>query len=484
MPSIKKNFIYNSIYQILLIIIPLITTPYIARVLGPSGVGIYSYTYSIAHYITIIALLGTINYGTRSIAQIRDNREKLSDTFWGIYYFQLLLAFLLSALYLLYVVLFIEDYKIIFLIQFLYVISAAFDANWFCSGLENFKLLVIRNIIIRVSSVIAIFIFVKSSDDLWLYTLIMASSILISQLVIWPYILSKINFLKPNLVSIGKHIKPNLILFVPVIAVSVYTIMDKIMLGILSNVSEVGYYTNSERIVNIARSLIVALGTVMLPRMSNLVAEGNYQKALDLIRKSMIIVIFMGAALTFFIPAVSPTFVPWFLGEEFRESALLASLLSIIIIFTSWANVVRTQYLIPNSRDKIYIISVITGAVVNFILNLILIPQFHALGAVIGTIFAEISVCFIQTYMIRKELEIKEYIKNVYPFIIFGLIMFIVVRSIAIISLQPVILIALQILIGGLIYLSLSTLYLYKGIKEYEIINTVISFLPKKYRLK
>ena len=473
MPSIKKNFIYNSIYQILLIIIPLITTPYIARVLGPSGVGIYSYTYSIAHYITIIALLGTINYGTRSIAQIRDNREKLSYTFWGIYYFQLLLAFLLSALYLLYVVLFIEDYKIIFLIQFLYVISAAFDANWFCSGLENFKLLVIRNIIIRVSSVIAIFIFVKSSDDLWLYTLIMASSILISQLVIWPYILSKINFLKPNL-----------ILFVPVIAVSVYTIMDKIMLGILSNVSEVGYYTNSERIVNIARSLIVALGTVMLPRMSNLVAEGNYQKALDLIRKSMIIVIFMGAALTFFIPAVSPTFVPWFLGEEFRESALLASLLSIIIIFTSWANVVRTQYLIPNSRDKIYIISVITGAVVNFILNLILIPQFHALGAVIGTIFAEISVCFIQTYMIRKELEIKEYIKNVYPFIIFGLIMFIVVRSIAIISLQPVILITFQIIIGGLIYVSLSTLYLYKGIKEYEIINSVISFLPKKYRLK
>ncbi|MCU9599707.1 oligosaccharide flippase family protein [Pallidibacillus thermolactis] len=484
MPSIKKNFLYNSVYQILLIIIPLITTPYIARVMGPSGVGIFSYTHAIAHYITVIAMLGTINYGTRSIAKIRDNKEKLSDTFWGIYYFQLLLALILSILYILYVFILVDNNKIIFIIQFIYVISAAFDTNWFCAGLENFKLLVVRNIIIRSSSVIAIFIFVKSTNDLWVYTFIMASSVLVSQLAIWPYILSKIDFKKPEVTKIKKHIKPNLILFVPVIAISIYTVMDKIMLGLISDVSEVGYYSNSERIISVARGIVVALGTVMLPRMSNLVARGENQKVLEIIRKSMIFVMFLGFALTFFVSAVSPTFVPWFLGEEFKKSALLASLLSIIIVFTSWANVVRTQYLIPYSRDKVYIVSVCTGAVVNFVINLILIPSLHALGAVIGTIFAELSVCIVQTYFARRELYIKTYLKNTCPFLIFGIIMFLAVRSVATISLHPIVLIMLQFAIGTITYLLPSIFYIAKVTKEYSIINGLLSLLHTKYRIK
>ncbi|MFS0647149.1 oligosaccharide flippase family protein [Siminovitchia sp. 179-K 8D1 HS] len=484
MKSIKKNYIYNSLYQILLIILPLITTPYIARIMGPSGVGIYSYSYSIAHYFVIISMLGINNYGTRSIAKVRDDKNKLTNSFWDIYYLQLFLALAMSVLYFAFVVFVVKEYEIIYILQFIYVISAAFDVNWFCFGMENFKLTVTRNIVVKVASVIAIFLFVNSADDLWIYTLIMASSVLISQLAIWPFIISKINFKKPVWSSIRIHLKPNLTLFVPVIAISLYTIMDKIMLGMMSNVTQVGFYTNAEKIINIARSLIVALGVVMLPRMSNLVAKGDFKKIRALIKKSMIIVLLMSSAMAFFIPAIAPTFVPWFLGENFTESAHLASWLSIILIIVSWANVIRTQYLIPNSRDKIYIFSVIAGALVNLFINMMLIPSMYSMGAVIGTICAELSVCVIQTIAIRNELEIKTYIKNGFPFLIFGALMFIAVRSLSTISADTLTIIILQVFAGVTIYLILSTIYLVKIIKEFEIVNSVLSLLHIKYRLK
>jgi O-antigen/teichoic acid export membrane protein len=175
---VKKNFIYNFIYQILILILPLITVPYVSRVLGADGVGTYSYTYSIAYYFMIIAMLGLNNYGNRRIAKVRDNKEDLSKEFWSIYKLQLITSSIMIILYFLYVSLFATKYKLIAFIQILYVASSMLDINWFFFGIEKFKLTITRNTIIKVFSLILIFIFVKNENDLWKYTTILSSSIL------------------------------------------------------------------------------------------------------------------------------------------------------------------------------------------------------------------------------------------------------------------------------------------------------------------
>ncbi|WP_269920188.1 oligosaccharide flippase family protein [Caldifermentibacillus hisashii] len=460
MSSIRRNFIYNSIYQILLFLLPLITAPYISRVLGPSGIGTYAYTNTIANYFVLFSMLGVNNYGNRSIAMARERKSELSETFWGIYYFQLLISLIMSIVYIIILLSTPLENKLIYFLQFLFVISAAFDINWFCFGLEKFRITVVRNIIIRLLTVLAIFYFVKTEADLWIYTLLMAGSMLISQLVIWPFVIKNVYFIRPRWKSIKQHIKPNLLLFIPVIAVSLYKIMGKIMIGLLSTLDEVGFYHNAMSIISIPMGIITALGTVMLPRMSSLISKGYQNQSKQMIEKSMVFIMFLSSALMFGIAGIAPVFVPWFFGDKFIRTTELVIYMAPSIIFISWANVIRTQYLIPNSKDKHYIISVLIGALVNIIINIILIPSIGALGAAIGTVLAEVSVCVIQNLMVRKEIDLKSYFIKGVAFIIFGVAMFVTVRLLSSISSSAIVTLSFQIFVGALVYLILSFGYL------------------------
>ena len=275
MSSVKKNLLYNMAYQILILIVPLITVPYVSRALGAENIGIYSYTYSIVYYFMLIAMLGINNYGNRTIAKSRDNKEELSRNFLGIYSIQFTLSIIMIAIYLFFISRFEKKYTLIGYIQVIYLISNALDINWFFFGIEKFKLTVTRNAMIKIISLICILLFVKNRDDLVIYTLILSGSTLICQLIL-PYFLKKeISLVKITKEDIFKHIKPCLILFMPVIAVSLYKVMDKIMIEKLSNVIEVGYYEQAEKIINIPIGIITALGTVMLPKISNLVQKNE-----------------------------------------------------------------------------------------------------------------------------------------------------------------------------------------------------------------
>ena len=208
----KKNFIYNIIYQIFIMIIPLITAPYLARVVGADGVGTYSYTYSIVYYFMLLTHLGVNNYGNRSIAKVRDNKEKLSKTFWSIYSMQLIMGIIMLSLYVIYISFFNIKYKSIATIQTLFILSAMLDINWLFFGLEEFKKTVTRNTIIKLLNVSLIFLLVKNSNDLWKYTLIMSSMTVLGQAILWNFLRKRISFQKVSLKDITKHIKPNLIL--------------------------------------------------------------------------------------------------------------------------------------------------------------------------------------------------------------------------------------------------------------------------------
>lgn len=470
--SIKNNFIYNLAYQILTMILPLITTPYIARVIGPTGVGIQAYTYSIVNYFVLFSMLGINNHGNRSIAMVRDDKERLSRTFISIYSIQAIMSLLMIIIYSIYIIFFIKEYKIIFIIQIIYIITSFLDINWFFFGMEEFRLTVIRNSIIKLASVCSIFIFVKNSNDLYIYSLILALSGLLSQVVLWIYIKKYIIFIRVKWSEIISNIKPILILFIPVIAISIYKTMDKIMLGSMSTVIEVGFFENSEKIINIPLGLITALGTVMLPKMSNLYAKGNTNESKKYIRLSMGFAMFMSIGSIFGLIGVGSVLIPVFLGNEFNRCINIVSLLAITLLFLSWANVIRTQYLIPKRRDSIYIISTILGATVNVIINMLLIKKYGAAGTAIGTIFAEAIVAIYQTMMVRNELEIKLFLRENIFYIIPGIIMCLLVRYIGKVMGISLFTGIVQIVIGGIVYCSISLIYMII-IKNEIIINMV-----------
>lgn len=482
MSKLKMNFIYQSAYELLIILLPLVTSPYISRVLGAEKIGIYSYTYSIANYFVLFAMLGIKNYGNRMVAKSRDNRDDLNKTFSSIFCLHALISVFVIFAYIFYALFIVKENRLYVFIQGTYVLGALFDINWFYFGIEKFKLTVTRNTIIKILTVVLIFTFVKSKNDLWIYVTIMALGSFISQSVVWFFLRKYVSFVKPTWKEVKIHLKPMSVLFIPAIAVSLYKVMDKIMLGSLATKTQVGFYENSEKIINIPMTIITAFGTVMLPRMSNMIAKGDNKETQKYIKISMKYIMFIAFALGFGIASISHEFVPVFFGNEFLVCGPLITALAITVPFIAFANIIRTQYLIPSCEDKIYIVSVFTGAIVNIIINLLLISRLQAMGTVIGTVFAEISVCVVQAFYVRKKLPIASYIRSFILFTIPGCIMYLVVRMIGNYMGASILTLVVEVVVGGVTYLLLGALYLL--ITKDEMIMSVTKKIKKRVLLQ
>lgn len=465
--NIRSNFLYNCIYQILLMILPLLTSPYISRVLGSDGLGIFSYTFSMATTFALVGMLGVNNYGNRTISTVRDDRKKRSKAFWNIWSIQFIVTFAILIVYIIYVGFYCPmEYRLISWIQVITILCSAIDINWFFFGLEKFKLTVTRNIIIKISNVLMIFLFVKNKEDVWIYTAIIIGGMLISNIVIWPFLFEEVDFIMPKIKDIIPHFKKTIILFVPVIAVTLYNKIDKVMIGTFSTMVQTGLYENTDKIITIPLSFITALGTVMLPRMSYLFAKGEKDETLKYISLSMEFVCFMSSAMTFGIAGIAIEFAPIFFGEEFIATGTLIMALSPKIICISLANVLRTQYLIPLHKDKVYVISVWLGAIVNVIVNLLLVPSMGAMGAVIGTIIAEAIVVIYQTIAVWNELPILDYIKKGIYYFFAGIAMFLVIRVIGNKMQISILTVIVQIIVGALVYLVIVLPYIHLNHKE------------------
>lgn len=458
MNTLKKNIIYNFLYQILVLILPFITAPYLARTVGANGIGIYSFSQSIALYFTYIAVLGLSNYGNRSIAEVQDDREKRSRRFCEIYCMQITTFFISAIMYGIYILFFSVD-KNSSVIMTIWVLSSLFDINWFFFGIEQFKLTVIRNMFVKILSVVCIFLFVHNENDIYIYIGIMAISTLISQVALWPYLKKFVDLKKIKWKDVKKHYKPNIILFIPVIAVSLYKIMDKIMLGYISNMSEVGYYENAEKIINMVESLIVAIGTVMLPRMSNIFSRGDEEKENKYFDFTIRAVIIYSCAAMFGLFSVKELFTKIYFGEDFLKTGVLIGYLLITVLFFGVGNVLRTQYIIPMKLDGIFIKSAILGAIINFLVNIIMIPKFNSVGATIGTIFAEIFVCIYQFYKVRDKINVTKYIPQFIYFIIIGFFMNFIVKILPK-GYNDVMTLFIDITVGGTIYVVFTIMYL------------------------
>lgn len=446
--SIKKNFSYNLLYQLLTFVMPLITTPYLSRVLGAEKTGSYSYAYSISYCFVLFAMLGLNNYGNREIAKVRDDMTERSKKFWSIYFLQFTMAVIVFIVYCGYC---IFSHDVVQWAMALYVLSASVDINWFFWGLEEFKITVTRNIVIKLITVALILLLVKTQDDLLVYTTIMSSGFLVSSLALLTYLKKRVQWVKPELKEVMSHIKPNLVLFIPVIAVSLYKVMDKIMLGNMASKIEVGFYDYSEKVIAIPTACVNALGVVMMPHMSNLVAKNETSIETDMIRKSMVFGVALATSMCFGLMAIADLFVPIFYGVGYEKCITLFYILLPSCVFLAIANVIRTQYLIPHAMDKEFTISLMVGAITNLSVNAMLIPGMKSVGAAIGTLIAELCVCICQVMMTKERLPLNIYLLDVLYIIGAGVVMMVVVLFVPMIG-GSVVTLVLKICVGGVVF--------------------------------
>ena len=481
--SVTKNYLYNLIYQILLIIIPIITTPYVSRVLGADGVGKYSFSNSIASYFVIFASLGFMYYAQREIAKYQDNKKKQSEIFWEIIIVRSVSVLTALIVYFAAIVLgvFKEEYTLLMMILSVSILAVAFDISFLFAGNEVFSKTVLTNTLLRILNVVAIFVFVKDRNDLWKYVLITALTGLIANVSLAVYskdFLCKIEIknLKPV-----RHIKPAVILFLPTIAISVYTYLDKTMIGVITGSDfENGFYEQAEKIVKIVMTVVTSLGAVMIPRNSNAFERKDMQAIRQNIYRSVRFVLLLGIPMMIGLIAVSDNMVPWFLGDGYYKSANIMKILSVLILAIGLSNVFGLQYLIPADEDKKFTISVTCGAFTNFLLNLVLIRLFKSYGAAIATIVAETVVTVIMFCFIRKNVSLCEILKNSTKYLISGIIMFVPCFVLGRILEPSIINTFIIVFIGVVVYLI--CLILLKDEFFLEIANRLTSRLPIKKR--
>jgi O-antigen/teichoic acid export membrane protein len=462
--SLRKNYLYNTFFQVFALVFPIITIPFVAKALGPTQLGIYLYTYSVAALFGLVSNLGIINYGNKVIAADRDEPTKLAKTFTSLYLVSLLMTVPALILYLLYCLFFVTDNKSIFLLQLLFLFSTLFDISWFYMGMEEFKLTIKRDILLKCITLILILLFVRKQNGLVIYTFIMAAGTLVSQLALWPFIRKYTSLTRVSVSDCLVHIKPLFALFIPVVAVSLYTTLNKVMLGSMTNVAQVGQFDTAVKIMSIPLGLITAMGLVMLPRMSNIIASKDTKKMDHYIKKSMSFVMFLSFPITLGLLTVAGTLVPIFLGKEYTQAGLVLAIISPVVVFSAWANVLRTQYLIPKGRNRSYIVSVVVGAIVSISLNFVLIPVLQSTGAAIAMLVAELCVMLYQTFALRKDLNMKAYLKSIRGFFVKSIIMYILVLLVGLVIHPPIIRIIAQLGVGGLLYGLLNVDYLDKTI--------------------
>ena len=458
--TLTKNITYKILHQIILFIFPLILTPYISRVLGAKSLGIYSFYYSISIYFSYLAMLGINIYGNRAIAQVKENDKTLKKVFTNIYVLQFIASIISILLYLIFIL--ISKNKIISIIMIMNILASLFNINWLYFGQEKFKPVIFTQLIIKTLITILIFVFVKNENSLIIYSILKCSSDLIFNTILFIFSIKYIKFNKVSKSSVKNNLKPCLLLFIPALATTIYQQTDKVMIGILVNKTEVGYYECASKLITITLGLVSAVLTVISPKMSNLISRKKDDDSKKLFNNSINYILCLATAISFGIISISKEFVPLFFGSSYKSSINLTIGLAVSLLFVSFSNSLKLLYLIPKEKDKIYTNSVIYGTILNIILNYILISKYNAMGAVISTVITELFVLIYQILKIKNDLNLYNIIKNLIIYIIFGIIMYSIVSLVATINMSLIYKTIVEILTGIIVYVTLCLIYFTK----------------------
>lgn len=479
-PNIKINFTFKLAYQILSVIIPFVTVPYISRVLGPEGVGSYSFLSSINKYFIILASLGTILYGTREISRTRDNKTQQSSAFWEI---ELLICIttVISLLFWICLIYLYPSERAYFIAFIPLLLAVIFDISWFYTGIEKIYYSVIWNFISKIIGLIGVFVFVKTKNDLFNYILLMSMSTLIGNMSMWLFLkreLVKINF---NTLRIFRHFKPTLKYFVTAIAISIYTVLDKTMIGIFSDGSlENGYYEQVTKVMSIITPFAFgALNEVMIPRMSYLYQKNDIDEICQRISNSIDFELLICIGSVFGIISVAPSFVKLFFGPEFLPAVPLLQLMCPILIPICFSTCSGSHYYVPSGKIFDGTKFTIIGALINIAINIPLIMKYNAIGAVIASLVAESIIAVLYLYGSRQYLKIRTIFSCSCKKIIAAIIMLTILLGLQkFVYLSDLELLLTQVFVGILVYFSI--LFVLKDNSVISISNFIKSRLVRK----
>lgn len=465
--SIRKNYIYSMLYQILSLITPLITAPYTARIFGADGTGIQSYTNSINSYFLLFAMLGVATYGQREVARHRDNQETCSKIFWEI----VLMTFITTGICLIGWIVLIclaKEYTVYYAVLTITLLAEPFNISWFFGGQEQFKFVVLRNTFFRLAGIAVLFLFVREKDDLLLYMGLLASAGFLGNLTMWTYLPRFLVKVNPGELNIKRHFRETIIYFIPTIASSVYTVLDKTMIGMLTgSETENGYYEQATKIINIAKAMIYSLNTVMSARMSYLFSVEKTEEIKAKLNRSFGFLMLIEIPVTLGIIGISENFVPWFFGDGYEKTIRLLQILSSLLVIVSISNCMGNQYLIPSGQQARGTKGILAGAGVNFLLNLLLIPWLASIGAAIASVAAEAVISIIYVHMSRGYAGWRMIWRNAWKRLIAGCTMLFVVSFIGRGYSGSIWITIVQVCAGGSIYFIM--LYLEKDnmVKEF-----------------
>ena len=478
--SIKRNFVYNILLNISSVIIPLITAPYVSRVLEPDGIGLYNFANTYAGYFALVALLGIPTYGVREVAKTRDNKEELIKLTSQIMSIAAITTITVSVVYFITIAIIgqlNENYNIFILAGFV-IYLAPFRINWFYQGLEDFGFITKISVFVKTVCVVCLFLFVREKNDLVIYITLSAFGIVIADML--NYIKMWHSGIKPRftLKGLKQHINPLLILFASSIAMSIYTVLDTLMLGFIANYNEVGYYTNAMHVSKVLVSAVTSLSIVVAPRVSYYVRTKNYDKINDLSNISFSFVSFLSVPIAVGLICLSSLFVPLFFGNQFVGSVTPMMILSLLIIFIGLNNLTGIQILIGLGYDKLFFCSVLVGTVSNFLMNIIMIPKWGSVGASIASVIAEFLILAVMIYFILLKTPIRIYKWRDFFKSVIGAFLLIPLYYLLDKCFEKWILVLLYSVSGGFLYLGVE--YIFKNSSAILITQTLVTKLNSK----
>ena len=404
--SIRVNYIMNVFLNGSAYILPLLAKPYVSRILLADGMGKVSIATSQIAYFTMFVMLGVPTYGIRACARVRDDREELSRTAEEIFLLNLVLAIPVYAC-LFWAVCFIpkmHEMKDLLLVMSGTIIFNVIGMEWLYRGLEEYVKLATRSLLFKLVAIALIFLFVRKKQDYVVYGGCTMLASYGANLVNFAMSHKYFDKVPIRISGIKRHIKPTLIFFAMSVATTVYTNLDVVMLGFMSDDIQAGYYDATLTIKLILIGAVTSLGAVMLPRVSYYIEKGMYEEFFNVSKRALNCIILLAIPLTTYFCFYARNTILVFSGEGFSGAVLPMKILIPTVLMIGLTNITGIQMLVPLGKEKIVLYSEIGGAMVDLLVNFMLIPKLGAAGAAIGTLVAEFTVMIIQFYAIRAKL--------------------------------------------------------------------------------
>lgn len=401
--SIKRNFIMNAILNASAFIFPLITFPYVSRVLGAVGTGKVAFTTSVTNYFWIVAMLGIPTYGVRACAKVRDDKEKLSKTVQEIFIINMVMTILTYILIIvsMFTVGKFGEEKLLLLISSSLIFFNFIGIEWLYKSLEQYSYITMRSLLFKAIAFVLVFIFIHNQDDYIFYGVTTVFAAAGSGIMNFIHARKHISFKRFRNYEFRKHLKAILVFFGMTVATTIYTNLDTLMLGFMQGDEQVGYYNAAVKVKTIMVSLVTSIGTVLLPRVSYYVEKKMNKEFKDITAKALNLVLLMAIPLVIYFIFYAKKAIIFLAGIEFMPAIVPMQIIMPTVLLIGITNIMGIQILVPQGREKMVLVSEIVGVIVDLILNVVLIPRYGCAGAAMGTLAAELSVLVVQAIALR-----------------------------------------------------------------------------------